>query len=277
MRPSDSSTFKLALHAKLLLNQSYCQSAGDAADSGRGQREPRVVMLEQRVAEPVDPPRQRGIGLIVPLDFRLDRELWRWAPENVSLHLTRLPIAARGITVGRAKALADPGAVEQATRDLLAPGPEVVAYTCAAGSFVNGGAGEGVLREAMLTAGAPAACTTSGALVEELRRLGLRRLALVTPFGDALTRKLVGFLADNQVQAVTTTRLAEATEPQRVRDHEDADAVFVCCTNVPTYDLIDPLAEAFGKPVLTANEVLMHAALRALGAPAVSPRAPSLR
>jgi maleate isomerase len=234
-------------------------------------------MLEQRVAEPVDPPRQRGIGMIVPLDFGLDRELWRWVPEDVSLHVTRLPVAARGINVGRARALADPRAVERATRDLLSPGPEVVAYTCAAGSFVNGGAGEGALREAMLAAGAPATCTTSGALVDGLRRLGLRRLALVTPFGDALTRKLAGFLADHQVQAVTTTRLAEATERQRVRDHEDAEAVFVCCTNVPTYDLIDPLAEAFGKPVLTANEVLMHAALRVLGAPAVNPRVPSPR
>nr|WP_255622564.1 hypothetical protein [Pseudonocardia sp. DSM 110487] len=234
-------------------------------------------MLEQRVAEPVDPPRQRGIGMIVPLDFGLDRELWRWVPEDVSLHVTRLPVAAREINVGRARALADPRAVERATRDLLSPGPEVVAYTCAAGSFVNGRAGEGALREAMLGAGAPATCTTSGALVDGLRRLGLRRLALVTPFGDALTRKLAGFLADHEVQAVTTTRLAEATERQRVRDHEDADAVFVCCTNVPTYDLIEPLAEAFGKPVLTANEVLMHAALRALGAPVVNPRVPSPR
>ncbi|QYN40133.1 hypothetical protein K1T35_09385 [Pseudonocardia sp. DSM 110487] len=215
--------------------------------------------------------------MIVPLDFGLDRELWRWVPEDVSLHVTRLPVAAREINVGRARALADPRAVERATRDLLSPGPEVVAYTCAAGSFVNGRAGEGALREAMLGAGAPATCTTSGALVDGLRRLGLRRLALVTPFGDALTRKLAGFLADHEVQAVTTTRLAEATERQRVRDHEDADAVFVCCTNVPTYDLIEPLAEAFGKPVLTANEVLMHAALRALGAPVVNPRVPSPR
>jgi maleate isomerase len=235
------------------------------------------VTVEQRVAEPVDPPRQRGIGLIVPLDFRLDRELWRWAPEDVSLHVTRLLIAARGIDVARARALADPGAVERATRDLLAPGPEVVAYTCAAGSFVDGGAGEGVLRDAMRAAGAPAACTISGALVEQLRRSGLSRLALVTPYDDALTRRLVDHLAEHQVQAVTTTRLVEATEHQRVRDHDDAEAVFVCCTNVPTYDLIDPLAQAFGKPVLTANEVLMHSVLRALGAPAVTPRVPSRR
>jgi maleate isomerase len=240
-------------------------------DSAGDQREPWIVMLEHRVLDPVDPPRQRGIGMIVPLDFGLDRELWRWVPENVSLHVTRLPIAARRMDVPSARALADPSAVRQATRDLLTPGPEVVAYTCAAGSFVNGADGDGALRRAMLTAGAPAVCTTSGAMIDELRSLGVSRLALVTPYRDALTRRLVDFMAEHHVQTVTTTRLDQATERHRVRDHDDAEAVFVCCTNVPTYDLLDPLAQAFGKPVLTANEVLMRAALRAVGKPAVTP------
>jgi maleate isomerase len=226
-------------------------------------------MLAQRVTDLVDPPRQRGIGMIVPLDFGLDRELWRWVPEDVSLHVTRLPIASRRIDIRTAKALADAIAVEQATRDLLTPGPEVVAYTCAAGSFVDGAAGDGALRRVMLAAGAPAVCTTSGALIDELRLLRVSRLALVTPYGAALTRRLVGFLAEHRVRTVTITRLAQATERLRVRDHDDAEAVFVCCTNVPTYDLVGPLAQTLGKPVLTANEVLMHTTLRALGSPPV--------
>ena len=32
-----------------------------------------------------------GIGVVVPYDLALDRELWRWVPERVSLHLTRTP------------------------------------------------------------------------------------------------------------------------------------------------------------------------------------------
>ena len=226
-------------------------------------------MVAQPVPDFVDPPRQRGIGMIVPLDFCLDRELWRWVPEDVSLHVTRLPVASRRIDIRTAKALADAIAVEQATRDLLTPGPEVVAYTCAAGSFVDGAAGDGALRRAMLAAGAPAVCTTSGALIDELRLLGVSRLALVTPYGDGLTSRLVGFLAEHGVRTVTITRLAHATERLQVHDHDDAEAVFVCCTNIPTYDLLGPLAQTLGKPVLTANEVLMHATLRALGSPAV--------
>jgi maleate isomerase len=57
--------------------------------------------------------------MITPVDFSLDRELWRWAPEDVSLHLTRLPVIAERITVRTGRALADRPALRQATRDVL--------------------------------------------------------------------------------------------------------------------------------------------------------------
>ena len=58
------------------------------------------------------------------------------------------------------------------------------------------------------------------------------------------------------------------TTAQLVRDADspDAEAVFVSCTNLPTYDLIAPLEHELGKPVLTANQVTMWAALRVAGA-----------
>jgi maleate isomerase len=216
--------------------------------------------------------------VITPVDFSLDRELWRWVPENVTLHLTRLPVLAERITVGTARALADRPSLRQATRDVLTPEPAVVAYTCAAGSFVNGAAGDRRLCRAMLEAGAPAACTTSGALIDELRLLGVSRLAVVSPYSVWLTRHLVEYLAEHKIQTVATAGLARfvqrggASPPDvldRIRgiDWDDAEAVFICCTNVPTYDVLAPLGDVLGKPVLTANEVLMHAALRAVGAP----------
>ena len=39
------------------------------------------------------------------------------------------------------------------------------------------------------------------------------------------------------------------------------DAVFVSCTNLSTYDVIAPLEAELGRPVLTANQVTMWAAL----------------
>ena len=33
------------------------------------------------------PLHQTGIGVVAPYDFALDRELWRWVPADVSLHV----------------------------------------------------------------------------------------------------------------------------------------------------------------------------------------------
>jgi maleate isomerase len=137
-----------------------------------------------------------------------------------------------------------------------------------------------VLRRTMLDAGAPAACTTSGALIDALAKLGIGRLAIATPYVEPVTRRLVGYLAEHDVRTVSCEGLgllgniwrvtyAEVVEIVRAVDTDEAEALFISCTNLPTYDLIEPLEQALGKPVLTANQVTMWAALRAMGREAV--------
>jgi maleate isomerase len=227
-----------------------------------------------------EPARQQGIGVVAPFDFALDRELWRWAPEDVSLYLTRLPFFTTPVTVEMAVACGDRRAVRRATRDVLTPEPGVVAYACTSGSFVEGAAGEEVLRRTIEDAGAPVATTTSGALIDALQVLGVARLAIATPYVEPVTRRLVGYLAEHGVRTVASEGLgllgniwrvsyAEVVEVVSAADRDDAEALFISCTNLPTYDLIEPLEQALGKPVLTANQVTMWAALRAMGREAV--------
>jgi maleate isomerase len=221
-----------------------------------------------------------GIGVVTPFDFALDRELWRWAPDDVSLYLTRLPFFTTPVTVEMAVACGDRRAVRRATRDVLTPEPDVVIYACTSGSFVDGAAGEEVLRRTMEDAGAPAARTTSGALIAALKVLGVSRLAIATPYVEPVTRRLVAYLAEHGVSTVSSQGLgllgniwrvtySQVVEIVRAADDPAAEALFISCTNVPTYDLIEPLEQALGKPVLTANQVTMWAALRAMGRDAV--------
>jgi maleate isomerase len=223
-----------------------------------------------------EPDRQQGIGVVAPFDFALDRELWRWIPDDVSLYLTRLPFFTTPVTVEMAVACGDRRAVRRATRDVLTPEPGVVAYACTSGSFVEGAAGEEVLRRTMEDAGAPAACTTSGALIAALRMLGVTQLAIATPYVQPVTQRLVAYLAEHGVRTVSSEGLgllgniwrvtySEVVEIVRAADNPVAGALFISCTNLPTYDLIEPLEQALGKPVLTANQVTMWAALRAMG------------
>jgi maleate isomerase len=236
-----------------------------------------VGLAEDAADDPEDAP---GVGVVAPFDFALDRELWRWAPEDVSLYLTRLPFFTTPVTVEMAVAVGDRRAVRRATRDVLTPRPGVVTFACTSGSFVSGTAGEAVLRRTMLEAGAPVATTTSGALVDALALLGVHRLAIATPYIPAVTDRLVTFLADHGVATVASEGLGLLGNIWRVGyervveivtavDRPEADALFISCTNLPTYDIIEPLEQALGKPVITANQVTMWASLRAIGRAAV--------
>jgi maleate isomerase len=228
------------------------------------------------------PLQQTGIGVIAPYDFALDRELWRWVPEDVSLHLTRMPYAPLPSTVEMAVHISDPELVAQGVSDVRVVSPLVTAYACTSGSFIGGVAGEAAIRAAMVGAGARAAVTTSGALLSALRHLDVHRIATATPYVAELTVGLSAFLAEAGVEVVASAGLGLTTDiwlvpyevtARLVRDTDtpDAQALFVSCTNLPTYDVITSLERELGKPVLTANQVTMWSALDAIGRKAVGP------
>lgn len=230
-----------------------------------------------------------GVGFVVPYDFALDREMWRWAPPEVTLHLTRTPFTPVPVTLEQARAVADHADVAACVRNLLAVDPLLVGYACTSGSFVAGVAGERALAAALLAAGAPRTVTTSGALLEAIALLGARRVAVCTPYDRPVTRALGDFLREAGVEVVAsahlglaghiwalpleaTRALVRSTLAAAGRDGADAvDAVVVSCTNLLTYDAIVDLEAETGVAVLTANQVTMWAALRRIGLRAVGP------
>ncbi|WP_158887047.1 maleate cis-trans isomerase family protein [Amycolatopsis anabasis] len=225
---------------------------------------------------------QRGIGVIAPFDLALERELWRWVPMEVSLHLARTPYEPVPVSMEMAQLVSNSQHLAAATRDVLHVEPEVVAYLCTSGSFVNGIDYERSLCKAICDAGAPDAVTTSGALAEVLHQLDVRRASVITPYDADLTGKLHDFLGELGVRTVASEHLglgggiwkvSYRTIAERILagDHPDADVIFVSCTNLPTYDLIEPLEKKLGKPVLTANQLTMWACLKRMDLPIVGP------
>jgi maleate isomerase len=217
-----------------------------------------------------------GIGVVAPFDLALDRELWRWTPEPVSLYVTRTPYVDTAVSVALAEELADLDAIAKACRDVSIPEPAVTAYLCTSASFVAGLDGEARLRETMRAGGAREAITTSGAMLEALQAIGARRVAVGTPYDAELTGRLVDFLAQAGIATTGTGHLGLGAGIWRVSADtvrelahglplDGADAVFLACTNLPTYDVIEALEAELGLPVLSANLVTMWAALRRLG------------
>jgi maleate isomerase len=217
-----------------------------------------------------------GIGVVAPYDLALDRELWRWTPEPVSLYITRTPYLDGEVGVELADALGDSKAIAAACRAVAIAAPAVTVYLCTSGSFVGGLAGEAAVRAAMQAGGARHAVTTSGAFLAALEALEARRVAVATPYDAAVTERLVAFLAEAGIATTGTSHLGMGADIWRVsaatvRDLaravriDGADAVFLSCTNLPTYDVLPALEAELRIPVLSANLVTMWAALRHLG------------
>ncbi|MGH3359605.1 MAG: maleate cis-trans isomerase family protein [Nocardioidaceae bacterium] len=234
------------------------------------------------VLDLVGPAMPVRVGIVVPHDMALDGEMWRWVPKGVTLHFTREALVPLPVTVEMAMLIGDPTAIAQCVADLSTIEPSVVAYACTSGSFANGVLGENNLVASMETAGAAKALTTSGAVLAAIQHVGARTVSIATPYDEPMTELLDEYLreADVEVTAKACLGLHEeiwtvgyATTARLIRkaDRPDADAIVVSCTNLPTYDLIAPLERELGKPIVTANQATMWAALRALDKYAIGP------
>lgn len=222
------------------------------------------------------PQRQLGIGMVCPGDMATDRELWRWMPDEVSLYFTRTGFLDAPVDVALCRELGNHRQVAAAVRSVLAVDPAVVGYACASGSFVDGAAGARGLSDCMRAAGARAAVTTSEALIDALDAMSIDRVAIATPYTSALTGLLGDFLSASGRRVVAHAELGRdheiSTIPYpvtceliRAADHPDAEAVFVSCTNLWTYDILAAMEAELGKPVLSANQVTAWASLCAAG------------
>lgn len=228
------------------------------------------------------PQPQRGVGIVAPFDFALDRELWRWVPDDVSLHLTRTPFVPVEVSLDMARLVSEHETLREGVQALCAVAPEVVAYACTSGSFVGGTAGEQLMTAAMEQAGEIPSLTTSGALLGALKEIGAHRVAVVTPYTKSVTDSLEDFLGEGGIAVTGRSYLGLTREIWRVpyRDVVDMareavadgpDALFISCTNLPTYDVIPQLEAELRMPVLSANQVTIWDALRRIGKEAVGP------
>lgn len=234
------------------------------------------------VEDLIGPAMPLRLGIVVPHDMALDGEMWRWVPKGVTLHFTREALVPLPVTVEMAMLIGDPAAIAQCVADLSTIEPSVVAYGCTSGSFANGILGENTLVASMETAGAAKALTTSGAVLEAIRHLGAERVSIATPYDEPMTALLDEYLNEAEIDVVGKACLglhekiwevgyARTKRLIREADRDSADAIVVSCTNLSTYDLIAPLERELGKPIVTANQATMWAALRAVGRNAIGP------
>jgi len=163
---------------------------------------------------------------------------------------------------------------------LLVPArPDVILYGCTSATLSMGPEYDRTFC-AMIEekAGVPA-ITAAGALVEALDDLGAGTIGFCSPYTEELNREAAAFLGAGGHQVVQSAYVGEDLDsegqngltPERVfalgleADHDQAEAIVMSCTDMRAVEVIEALEERVGKPVVTSNQAMMHAAIKRLG------------
>lgn len=233
------------------------------------------------------------IGLLTPhADVGPESELQAMAPPGVRIHAARVrfgAMAAGGgmdptIPLAPVRAFAEPPEVDDAAELLAAAPLNAIAFGFTSSAYVIGADGEAemIARLEQRTRGIPVVATCAAA-VDALHALGAGRIALINPpwFDaelDDLGRRYfesVGFSVVDSAPCELPSDQAAITpaglhEWVRERALDQAEAIVVGGNGFRAVGAIAALEQDVNRPVVTANQALLWAALRAAGA-ATSP------
>lgn len=229
------------------------------------------------------------IGLVVPGDCHVDDEFWRLAAGDALPYVTRT-IGADDREMGRdsiaeVTGIAEGPEIDEAARRLRDVAPVAAAYVDTSISFVRGIGGDVEIARRIGSVLACPAIVTSTAVAAAFRALGVRRIAVVSPYADDLNARLATYFSAHglDVRPVaplrrtypggTTSRelgsypVAELVEDARaaVGAARGAEGLFIPCTAVRALDAVAPLESTLGIPVVTAIQATMWAVLRLAG------------
>jgi maleate isomerase len=199
-------------------------------------------------------------------------------PRGVSVHFTRM--VAGGVT-GSLDGQEERNRSQIAHLDenitllaLVKPNVIVLAHT--ATSYTLGREGEQTLMERLTRQYGIPCITAFGSVVRACEHLGVRRVALGTPYSEEMTLRGKAHLEAHGLEVVNHGRLQgvaniydetpeRAYQLARAVDHPDAQAVFLSGVGMPTVEVLEMLERDLGKPVFSSAAAMMWNALRVAG------------
>lgn len=208
------------------------------------------------------------LGLIVlQVDETIEGDFRRLFPHHVArLHVTRVLSGAELTPHSIAemkRALPDAARLLPAIRPL-----DVVGYACTSGTVLIGA---DQVRD-MVTGAVRTRAVTDPltATLAQCHRLGVARLGIVSPYIGSVAEPIRAAFEAGGIAVPDTLSFGEQVEarvariaPRSIADaarnlaqRSKLDAVFLSCTNLRTLDILAPLSEELGLPVLSSNQCL---------------------
>jgi maleate isomerase len=219
------------------------------------------------------------IGFMVPPgNPTVEPEMYGMAPRGVSLHFTRMSASGvAGTHEGQDERNRSQIESLDACMELLAMvSPNVVVMAHTATSYTLGRAAEAELVARIEQRWNVPFITAFGSAMAAFARLGVKRIAYATPYGEATTLQGVEHLRGRGIDVVSYGRLADvrniyeesderAYAVARRVDHPEAEAVFLSGVGMPTLEVLEALEQDLRKPVISAASAMMWNALRVSG------------
>ena len=222
--------------------------------------------------------------LVPPGNPTVEPEMAGLAPAGVSVHFQRMSASgSTGTHAGQDERIRDQiASLDEATRLLAMVSPSVIILAHTAASYTLGHDAEADLTRRQEAASGTRFVTAFSSVVEALRFLGVRRIAYATPYDAELTERgrqhlalhgfdVVGMARLEGVRNIYEETTARAYAVGRQADRPEVEAVFLSGTGMPTLEILQPLEDDLGKPVISANCAMMWNALRIAGVSTVIP------
>lgn len=248
--------------------------SGCAASLAATQFGSRLAMAQDRV--PV-------LGLIFP-------PFGRGVPEEgVAMYGERLKFVVNGLGLDRMTPDGYDAVIDKipaAAEELAAAGAEAIELTGTSLTFYKGEAFNQRLRQAVIDASGLPATTMSNGVIEGLKAVGAKRVAVATAYNDTVNDRLSAFLREHDLEPAVVTGLGiEAVRDvdlvtqqylidfgARVRESApDADSLLVSCGGFRTLEIIAPLEARTGVPVISSMPHGLWAGARLVGMDASAP------
>jgi maleate isomerase len=217
------------------------------------------------------------IGRISPSPETVGAAEWRrFMPEGVCLVETRTLIQDVTLT-GLAEMISQ---VERAAQELASAEVDLILQAGTAAAFFRGFGHDVDLINRITSVTGIRATTTLTAVVSALRQLGAQRLAVATSYIQEIDSRLVDVLTASgfEVAGIRGMGLTRSIEMGKVfpeatyrlaRDvvskTSGADAIVISCGNLRSFEIIEPLENDTGLPVVTSNQAGLWQALRLVG------------
>jgi len=166
-----------------------------------------------------------------------------------------------------------------AARDIGTARPDTVVFGCTSAGALRGNDYDTDLCGRITDATGVPTISTIRSVRTAIQESGATRIGVITPYVDELNEKIKASIEADGVQVVhiaglgitenfeiAQVELANIVEfaTQSLGD-KDIDLVFASCTNFGAMEAVPALSERLGLPVVTSNQAVLAATVRALG------------